>query len=112
MAAGTARRRARPMSFAERASNVRLLGWFHCLIRENESRSHNAIMASGKKTRAVPDQSRKSLPLELPESQENVPATRAADQTQSTGRHHCAAGPRFAPYTLKRKPAMGRLDHP
>ena len=53
--------------------------------------------AAGNSTRAYPLQSRKSLPLECPESQENTPTPREADHTQSTGRHHFATGPRSAP---------------
>ena len=43
-------------------------------------------MESGKKMRAAPDQSRKSLPLVWPLSQVSEPSARLADQSKTTGR--------------------------
>src|ERR1039457_2023283 len=96
IATGTARRMARPRSLAARAAMALLAAECQLRTRETASRTQIAIMASGKAMRAYPDQSRKSLPLEWPESQVSDAAKRAADQVQTTGRHHCARKPRSA----------------
>src|ERR1700676_2075466 len=97
MANGTAARMTSPLIFATRAVHLDSGSSSGLLMKACVSSSQSAPMASGKRTRAYPDQSRKSLPLDCPESHEMAPATSAPDHSQSTGRHQFDRAPLSAP---------------
>src|ERR1035441_574078 len=94
---GTASKTTRPASFAAHASTLALPDSLQLPTRAKTRSSQSTRSAPGNNTRAYPLQSRKSLPLEFPESHDSTPTPSEADHTHNTGRHQFAVGPRSAP---------------